>query len=409
MKQVAAPTRTLAPADADATIGVVLRRPHVAATLIASVVARLPYGAMTLLTVLRLTDAGYSYGQAGLVAAAYAVAVAIGNPILSRLVDRNGQTRVLLTTAVSGGTATTLLAVLPTSSPYLAFVVLSAVNGALQPPLGGVMRALWDQMLEHERERHVGYSLDAVAVEMVFTGGPLVLVGGVAAAFGASVGLLVAAALTTFGTFFLATRHPSRAWRPSQQREASAFGALRSPGVRTLMLVALGAGGSFGMIELATTAYARAEGSLGLVGVLLAIWSIGSMLGGLAIARASAPAAPARRLVLFLGLMALGNGLLGLTSSTWMLAAVLFLAGASIAPTMATANGAMGTAAPEGTLTEAFAWTVGAIMIGLTIGSPAAGFIVDHISPTAAFAASAIPPALAGLAVAARHATLAPR
>lgn len=390
------------------TIGVVLRRPHVAATLISSVVARLPYGAMTLLTVLRVTDAGYSYGEAGLVAAAYAVAVALGAPLLSRLVDQRGQTRVLLATAISGGAATTLLALLPSSSPYLAFVVLSALNGALQPPLGGVMRALWDEMLEHERERHVGYSLDAVAVELVFTGGPLVLVGGVAAAFGASTGLLVAAALTTFGTFTLATRHPSRSWRPSKERDGSAFGALRSPGVRTLMVVALGAGGSFGMIELATTAYARAEGSLELVGILLAVWSIGSMLGGLAIARAPAPTSPARRLVLFLWLMAAGNGLLGVTSTTWMLGLVLFVAGASIAPTMATANGAMGIAAPEGTLTEAFAWTVGAIMIGLTIGSPVAGFIVDHVSPTAAFAASAVPPALAGIGVALRRSTLTP-
>ncbi len=39
-------------------------------------------------------------------------------------------------------------------------------------------------MLHHERERHVGYSLDAVAVEFVFTGGPLVLVGVVAATVG---------------------------------------------------------------------------------------------------------------------------------------------------------------------------------------------------------------------------------
>ncbi len=394
-------------APAGPTIGVVLRRPHVAATLISSVLARLPYGAMTLLTVLRLTDAGYSYGEAGIVAAAYAVAVALCAPILSRLVDRTGQTRVLLATAITGGAATSLLAVLPSSSPYAAFLLLAAVNGALQPPLGGVMRALWDQMLEREDERHVGYSLDAVAVEMVFTGGPLVLVGGVAAAFGPSAGLLVAAALTTGGTFVLATRHPSRAWTPSQARDASAFGALRSPGVRTLMLVTLGAGGSFGMIEIATTAHARAEGSLGLVGVLLAIWSIGSMVGGIAIARAPASTQPARRIVLFLALMAVGNGLLGVTSNTWLLGVVLFVAGASIAPTMATANGAMGIAAPQGALTEAFAWTVGAVMIGLTIGSPIAGFIIDHGSAQAAFAASGVPPALAGIAVALRRRTLA--
>lgn len=386
----------------------VLRRPHVAATLLSSVVARLPYGAMTLLTVLRMTDAGYSYGEAGIVAAAYAVAVAIGAPILSRLIDARGQTRLLTVTALTGASATAALALLPGSSPYMLFLVLSALNGASQPPLGGVMRALWDEMLGDEDERHVGYSLDAVAVEAVFTGGPLVLVGGVAAALGPSAGLLVAAALTLGGTLVLASRPPSRRWRPSAERGgAGGFGALRSPGVRTLMLVTLGAGGSFGMIELGTTAYARAEGSLGLVGVLLAVWSIGSMLGGVAIARVRAPRRPALRLTAFLLLMAVGNALLGLAGSTLALAVVLFFAGASIAPTMATANGAMGLAAPDGTITEAFAWTIGAVMIGLTIGSPVAGFIVDHGSPAAAMAASAVPPGLAALAVWLRRGSLA--
>ncbi len=185
------------------------------------------------------------------------------------------------------------------------------------------------------------------------------------------------------------------------------IGALRSPGVRTLMLVALGCGGSFGMIELGTTAYARAEGSLGLVGVLLAVWSIGSMLGGLTLARLPAATSPARRLAGLLLVMAGTNALLGFGGGTFVLAAVLFVAGASIAPTMATANGAMGLAAPEGTLTEAFAWTIGAIMIGITIGSPAAGFIVDHVSAHAALAASGVPPALAAVSTWLRRRSLA--
>jgi MFS family permease len=403
---VAAPTPTPTPAHAGVTIGDVLRRPHVSRTLITSIFARLPYGALALLTVLRLVEGGASYGQAGLAAAAYAAAIAVGMPFLSRLVDRDGQTRVLTITALTGGAATTLLALLPSSSPYGVFVALAALNGAAQPPLGGVMRALWDQMLERDSERHVGYSLDAVAVEMVFTGGPLVLVGGVAAAGGPVAGLLVSAALTTFGTLALAASPPSRRWRPSPRSEASFFGALRSRGVHTLMVVALGAGGCFGMIELGITAYARAEGSLALVGLLLAVWSIGSMLGGFAIARMPPAPRPGVRLVAFLATMAAGNALLGLASSPWLLAPVLFVAGAAIAPTMATANGAMGTAAPDGMLTEAFGWSLASIMVGGTIGSPAAGFLVDHVSIGAALSASAIPPALAALVVWIRRGTL---
>ncbi|MBJ7473182.1 MAG: hypothetical protein JHD16_17885, partial [Solirubrobacteraceae bacterium] len=71
-----------------------LRKPQVLPTITASILARLSFGAMSLLTVVRVTDAGYSYGQAGIAAAAFACALAIGTPALSRIIDRDGQTRV---------------------------------------------------------------------------------------------------------------------------------------------------------------------------------------------------------------------------------------------------------------------------------------------------------------------------
>lgn len=398
-----------APASASGgpvTITSVLRKPQVARTLGSSVLARLPNGAMTLLIVLRLTDGGHSYGQAGLVAATYAIAVALTSPVLARIVDRDGQTRLLLITAVSGGLATVAMALVPSSTPLAVFLLLSALNGALQPPLGGVMRALWDVLLTREEERHIGYAVEAGAVELVFTGGPLILVGAVAGVFGPSAGLLAAAALTAFGTLAFAMSEPSRRWRPSALREPNLMGALRSRGVHTLMIVSAGAGGSFGAIEIGVTAFSRAEGRTALIGVMLAIWSIGSLFGGLAIARMRPAVNPARRLVGCLVLMAVGNGLVGLADSPVVLGILLFIAGGSIAPTFATANAVMGQVAPEGMITEAFAFTLGAVMVGLTIGSPAAGYLIDHVSIGAALSFAGAPPAIAAAFVWQRRRTL---
>jgi predicted MFS family arabinose efflux permease len=66
----------------------------------------------------------------------------------------------------------------------------------------------------------------------------------------------------------------------------------------------------------------------------------------------------------------------------------------------------MGNVAPTGTLTEAFAFTMGAVMIGLTIGSPVSGFLVDHVSVGAALSFAGVPPALAALVVMTRRSTL---
>lgn len=406
---MAAPlTPTSASGPGSTTITGVLRKPHVARTLGSSVLARLPFGALTLLTVLRLTEVGYGYGQAGIAAAAYALALAITSPLMSRIVDRDGQTRVLLITGLSGSLATLALAFVPGSSPFWLFVLIAAINGALQPPLGGVMRALWDVLLTDDRDRHVGYAVEAGAVELVFTGGPLLIVGGVAGAFGATTALIVAAFLTAFGTLAFAMSAPSRGWRPSPLRNPDFIGALRGRGVWTLMVVSAGAGGSFGSVEVAVTAFSRQEGATALIGVLLAIWSIGSLIGGLAMARIPPARKPALRLIATLSFMAIGNGVLGLSSGPVMLGILLFLAGGSIAPTFATGNSVMGRVTPAGTLTEAFAFAMGAVMVGLTIGSPVAGFLVDHVSVNAALSFAGVPPAIAAGVVWLRRETLTP-
>lgn len=390
---VSAPSTTSTGADASLPVTVtgVLRKPGVLPTLTASVLARLPFGAVSLLTILRVTDAGFSYGQAGLAAAAYAFAIAFGQPALSRVIDRDGQTRVLLATALTGAAATTLLALLPSSSPLAAFVVVAALNGLLQPPLSGTMRALWDLLLDRPEDRHVGYAVEASAVEVIFTGGPLVLVGLFGALLGPQGGLLACAVLTGGGTLAFAATQASRRWRPQGIGHSHPFGPLSAPGVRTMMAIYLAAGANFGALEITITAFGRERDDLSLVAIMLALWSIGSFIGGMAIARARPADDPPRRIVLLMLAMGGLTALVYLAESPWSLGPLLMLAGAAIAPIFATANGLMGAVSPPGTLTEAFSWTTTAVMIGLTVGSPVAGYVIDHVSTNAAFFVGAVP------------------
>lgn len=404
------PTPLGKPAPAPATIGSVLRKPGVLPTLTASVLARMPFGAVSLLTILRVTDAGYSYGQAGLAAAAYAFAVAFGQPVLSRVIDRDGQTRVLLATALTGAGATVLLALLPSSSPLALFVVVAALNGLLQPPLAGTMRALWDLLLDRPEDRHVGYAVEASAVEVIFTGGPLVLVGVFAALFGPQGGLLACATLTGGGTVAFALTSASRSWRPEVgHADRHPFGPLASSGVRTMLVIFFGAGAYFGAVEIAVTAYGRQQDDLSLVAVLLALWSIGSFVGGMVIARVKPAEDPPRRIALLLVLMGVLSSLVAIGDSPWALGPLLLVAGSAIAPIFATANGLMGSVAPTGSLTEAFSWTTTAVMVGLTLGSPVSGYVIDHASIHAAFLVSGVPLVVAAGVIWALRGTLAPR
>jgi predicted MFS family arabinose efflux permease len=390
------------------TITSVLRKPEVLRTLSASVLARIPFGAMELLTVLRVTDSGYSWAQAGIAAAGYSLAVAVGQPVLSRVIDRAGQTRVLMVTALTGALMTLTLAFLPSSSPLWLFIAVATLTGAMQPPLGGTMRALWDLMLTRDAERHVGFAVEASAVELVFTGGPLVIVGVIAAVFGPQSALVVCALLTGVGTLAFATAGPSRRWRPDRTRKKDLFGALRSPGVWTLMAASIGMGAGFGSIELAVTAFGRSHDNTSLIGILLAIWSISSLVGGLVIARFKPAKVPAHRLVLLLFAIAVGNSLLGLGTTPVVLGLLLLISGAWIAPMFATANALMGLVAPKGMITEAYSWTLAAVMVGFTVGSPLSGYLIDNVSIHAAFAASGVPLLIAGIVIWLRRATLIP-
>src|SRR4051812_45892823 len=113
----------------------VLRTPGVLPLFLASCVARLPMGALGLLFVLHTQALTGSYARGGLVAAGYTLALGASNPALARLVDRRGQTLVLLAGAPVCATAVATAAVLPAGAAGEWLVVCAIVAGACQPPV----------------------------------------------------------------------------------------------------------------------------------------------------------------------------------------------------------------------------------------------------------------------------------
>jgi hypothetical protein len=82
-----------------------------------------------------------------------------------------------------------------------------------------------------------------------------------------------------------------------------------------------------------------------------------------------------------------------------VLALLLLVAGATIAPTFVCANGMLDHLAPAGTLTEAFTWTSTGMVVGAAAGSALAGAIVEASSAQLAIALLAGGGVFAGLLV----------
>jgi predicted MFS family arabinose efflux permease len=141
-----------------------------------------------------------------------------------------------------------------------------------------------------------------------------------------------------------------------------------------------------------------ALGDRGRSGLVLALWSLGSMIGG-AIAAARVTNEPVRRLQLVLaGSVAIGAALPLVVSDLSLLVPLLVVHGAMVAPALAVLYALVPANVP-GRLTEAFAWLSTALVGGIAIGTTVAGAAVDALGVPAGFALSALA-ALASLTVA---------
>lgn len=74
------------------------------------------------------------------------------------------------------------------------------------------------------------------------------------------------------------------------------------------------------------------------------------------------------------------------TGSVLALGAMITLAGATIAPTVASLYSLVDSAAPAGTQTEAFSWLLTASLLGAALGAAAGGVLAQRAGATATFA-----------------------
>jgi predicted MFS family arabinose efflux permease len=351
-----------------------------------SIVARLPLamlGIGLLVHARQLTD---SFAQAGVVTGAYAIALGVGGPLLGRLVDHHGSGPVLLTSATVAAMLLVAIAGLPACAPLAVLVALAAGIGASTPPIGACLRSRLSALLPDPSVVRRAYALEASLVELTYIcGPPLALwIGALwstgAALAGAGVVLLIATAA------FIAQPSPPRP-RPAPGDRPSASGSLGSPAMRTLVIVLAAVGILLGAAEVAVIAAAQAlHASIG-VAPLFAVWGAGSFLGGLVMTRLGGGARTATGLTLLLvGLTAGHLALIPADGGVLTLGAVLFVAGAAVAPTEASLYAMVGSAVPEGTITEAFAWLATAMAVGSAVGAAGAGLVVDRAGASAAFA-----------------------
>jgi MFS family permease len=383
----------------------VLGTPSVPRLLGSAVVGRMPTAMAGLAIVLLVRDAGGSYAAAGLVAGVYSVALALTSPLLGRLVDRVGQTRVLAGCAAASAVAFAALAAAGDSGSPAVLAGLAALAGGSIPPVAACMRALWSELLGRGGRLQAAFAVESTVQELIFVVGPP-LVALLAAAVSPAAAVLGTGALLLAGTAVFASTPASRAWR-GQRRAADWAGPLRSPGIRTVLAAIVLLATAFGTVEVAVVAGAERLGSRTLAGPLLALWAAGSMAGGLVFGSRASGRGPERRMIGLLALVVAGIALLAVAAGLVQLAAGMVLAGLGIAPAIACLYLLVDRLAPAGTVTEAFTWVTTGFATGFAAGNALGGTLVQRLGVDASFLAAAAGVAAAALLARLRRPALA--
>jgi MFS family permease len=385
-----------------------LRVPHVAALVASTLLARLPIGINALAAVLFLRHETGSFAVAGGVAGGLAAGGGLGAPVVGRLVDRFGA-RVLLPLAVLHAVVLGLLVLGGKHGAATAALVLAGViAGASVPPTSSVQRTLWPRLLGERADlRQAAFALDSVGIELLFIGGPL-LTGVLAVVASPQAALAVSAAAVLAGTIaFLAQPIVREVVRGSGASNGDLVGALRSAGVRTIVLISIPPGIGLGMCEVTLPAFAYEHGAAQQAGLLLAIWSSGSAVGGIIYGAIHRPDLQRMHLTVSL-LLPLTLIPLAAAPSLLAMAVLVIPAGLFIAPLLATRNEMIGWVAPPDAQTEAYTWPQTAFVGGIAIGSAVAGGLVEASGSSPAFLLAAAVTSLGAVLAVVRRRTLAP-
>jgi MFS family permease len=365
----------------------VLKTPGVARIIAAQLTARFPSGMLSLGMLLHIEQVHRTYAAAGLVLAGIAVGQAVAGPLTSRLMGRLGIRSVLSATTAVCAAGVLVIALITMSIPLT--VLVAFITGLATPPIQPAVRTIYPKLVTSQLLTPL-FSLDASAQEIIWIAGPVVVTF-VSTQISSVVGLLLCAVFMVFGgLWFLLSPELGRVRIPRSKRR---FGVvLTRPTVLISTIVGMLLIGSCAAVEAGVVANFQGSGTDASAhgyesGVVLAIWSLGSLVGGFAFGHLPlSPWALARRMFL----MFAGVALASLWLNVWWMVPALLISGAGIAPALAAMFAMTSSSVKFSDTAEAYGWIGTGQLIGAGAGSAIAGVLIDQHGAQGAFVISAL-------------------
>ncbi|MFC4903294.1 MFS transporter [Kocuria oceani] len=346
-----------------------LRHPWSRSLMLLGLVAKLPMAMVSLALVLSV-NAVHGRELAGWSAAVLALALAVTGPARGRWVDRSGPRTAMSVLGLAQAAALLGLWASLAEAPTAVVLLCAALTGALTAPGTSVLRSLWSMRAPSSSFGHAAQAWESVTLDVVFILGPAA-VAAVAGWTAPRHALLVVAVLGA-ATSVLLARAAGAHWRIPVRPTAP-----HPLPLRLLPVVAL-AGGSVGAIttaEMAAVGVADEAGREAQAGLLVALLSAGSILGGLVYGRTDPPGSRIAHIHAAAAAWVLGC-LLGAWRGGLVWSAVaLTVAGLGLAVVITAQYGLAAARAPESRRTEVYSWMATAGQIGAAVGAAGSGYL----------------------------------
>ena len=350
--------------------------------------------ALTMYVVLGLNR---SYAAAGGVAAAMTLGMALGGPLIGRMIDSRGARIVLLVTVV-------LQVVFWLSVPILPYAILlgaAFVAGLLMVPAQSVTRQAIAAMTT-AAQRRAAFALESVQGELSYMVGPPIVILFATKVSPVVVAWGVGAAIVAGGVGIALLNPPLRA---DGEVDADTVGRPRrrewlGPGMIAVLVMAFGTTMLLSGTDLAIVATLQQAGQVSWAAIVVAVYGLASIIGGLVYGALSRPLPT----WLLLGLLGLATIPAGLAHDWRWLCVAGAGAGLLTAPTLSAVADAVSRLAPASVRGEATGLQSSALSAGFALGSPIVGMSIDVSVPAAGFAVAG----LAGLAAALTGCLLSP-
>ncbi|KTR86725.1 MFS transporter [Leucobacter chromiiresistens] len=346
--------------------------PGVFRVLGSQLMARFPFGMLSIIVLLHIQLAYGDYTSAGIVLASQSIGQAVSGPLSSRLMGKWGMRPVLTATSIACSVLLVVIAVVHLPLPVVTAIAL--LVGLTTPPITPAVRTMYPKLVPGKQLQAL-FSLDAAAQEIIWVIGPVVAVF-VTSQFSTAAGLCVAAAFMLLGgAWFISSPALGKVKLLPSKRGLGAV--LRYPTVVIGTVLSFFFVASFAAIEAGiVAAFAGPHGGHGSIesGVVLAIFAGGSLVGGLLIGhREMRPWSPALRIVLVLA----GTAACLVSLNIWWLCAVLFIGGMGTAPTFAAISNIVSSTVRFSETAEAYGWIGTGTLVGVATGSAFAGIAID--------------------------------